>query len=651
MEEQNRTDKKPVRPSFFSSFLAFPARVAGWLAASALGRFFHAYDKSCEAMSESRLAARLKESRLQRLGTPLRNKLGELFAHSPLAAFLSRIGEVFRYTETRVYGILFGTFGLYTILVFLIRHFAQWARDGEKSTLITGIILTVCSLPLLFFSRPIYVTLQESRVFSAFFYRLIGLPQYPYVQKKRLTVNPTVAFLLGSLLGIAGFFLHPLYLVGALLAVAIFLLLLFSPEVCLYTALALCPLFFVFEHPTLLLAAVILTGSVSYLFKVLLGKRTFSFRPLDLSVLLIGLMYMLSALFTRGGSASAYEAVLYAVLLLGYFLAANLLNTPAAISRAVTALIVGGTVTALLGLYQQFAGQAVAAWLDLAAYDYIAGRITVAFGNPNVLATYLVLLFPFVTAGLLRRGSFGARVGSFLLFALFMGAIILTWSRGAWIGVFLSLAIFLFSYNPATLYIWIPTAAGGLLALHHFGSSVTQRLSSILSPAGDSSISYRLSTWRGALSMAGDHLLGGIGVGEKAFHAVYPYYALSGIEGAPHAHSLALQYLCEFGIIGCLLLLLFVALFFQCVISHQREETNDPLRLYSLAASGGVLAVLIFGLTDHVFYNARIFFLFFAVAGIAAALSRVGRLERERSTPLSDTGAEAYAVDIALDEG
>ena len=151
MDDQNRTDKKLPRPSLFSSFLAFPARVAGWLAASALGRFFHAYDKSCEAAAESRLAVRLKESRLHRLGTPLRNKLGELFAHSPLSAFLNRIGEILRYTETRVYGILFGTFGLYTILVFLIRHFAQWARDGERSALITGIIHALGSLAVVFY--------------------------------------------------------------------------------------------------------------------------------------------------------------------------------------------------------------------------------------------------------------------------------------------------------------------------------------------------------------------------------------------------------------------------------------------------------------------------------------------------------------------
>ena len=646
---KNRSESRQ-RASFFSSFLSFPARVAAWLAASAVGRFFHAYDKSCEVVNESRTMRTLTGNRARGVASPLRRKIGELFTHSPLAGFLGRVGDMLRYTETRAYGILFSTFGLYTILVFVIRYFAQWARDGKQSALITGVAVTLLSIPLLFSARPIYVTMQESRLLNAFFYRLIGLPQYPYVKKKTLTINSTVAFLIGSLFGIICFFVHPLYLVIGLLGIAVFLLLFFSPELCLYSALALCPFFFLFERPTFLLATLVLIGTVSYLFKQLLGKRTFSFKPLDLTVLLLCAMYTVAALFTHGGAASSAEAILYAILLLGYFLSANLLNSSAAIQRAITAITIGGVATALLGLYQQFAGRAVADWLDNAAYDYIGGRITAAFGNPNILATYLILLFPFVTAGILKKSRLRERAGSLLLFGLFMAAIILTWSRGAWIGVILSLAIFLFAYNPATMYIWVPAAIGSFVALQHFGSAVASRLNSAFSLLGDSSISYRISTWQGAYEMAKDHLLGGIGVGQEAFSAVYPYYALSGIEAAPHAHNLLLQYLCEFGLIGPLLLLLFTVTFFQCVISHQHEETNSTLRLYSLAAGGGILAVLIFGLTDHVFYNARIFFLFFAVAGIAAAISRVGKIERQRNTPLHDIGAKTYAIDIALDE-
>ncbi len=648
MNKKMRTKRQRPHRTPFSALLGLPARFVSWLSASALGRFFLSYTKSREAMASCRLATRLRESRVPAFFRPVRRHIGEFFANSRLLLPLRQLGDILRYTETRVYGVLFGTFGLYTILSFAIRHFALWARVAERSVLVTGIMVTVISLPLLFVSRPLCVAVQEDKLLNAFFYRLAGLPQHRYVKKKRLTINATAAFGLGSLLGIASFFFHPLQLLSLLFGTGAFLLLFFSPELCLYTTLLLCPLFFFFEHPSLLLTAVLLTGALGYLLKVILGKRTFSFEPLDLAVLLLLGLYVSATVFSRGGTASVAQALLYAALLLGYFLAANLLTTPATVNRALTALVGGGMITAIFGLLQQLSGRAIANWLDASAYEYISGRITAAFGNPNVLATYLILLFPFVTIGLSKKGGAIQHIGAFLTFVAFMAAIVLTWSRGAWLGALLSLAILLFAYNPATIYLMIPAAAGSLLVLQRVDASFVRRLFSMGELLADSSISYRLSTWQGALTMAHDHMLGGIGVGPGAFQTVYPYYALSGIEAAPHAHNLALQYLCEFGLAGPLLLLFFILLFFQCLLSHQREESNSALRLQSMAVGSGILAVLVYGLTDHVFYNPRIFFLFFAVAGIGAALSRVGRLEKLRNAPIRDTEALAYTVELEI---
>ena len=148
--------------------------------------------------------------------------------------------------------------------------------------------------------------------------------------------------------------------------------------------------------------------------------------------------------------------------------------------------------------------------------------------------------------------------------------------------------------------------------------------------------------------MAKEHLLGGVGVGESAFRAYYPLYSLSGIEGATHAHNLLLQLLCEFGVLGPMLFLLFAVFLYQCLFSHQAEETDEEIRLSSIAAGCGIFAVLINGLFDYVFYNSRVFFLFFVVVGIAVALSRVGRVERTRSAPIYDKGSTESVLDIPL---
>ena len=72
------------------------------------------------------------------------------------------------------------------------------------------------------------------------------------------------------------------------------------------------------------------------------------------------------------------------------------------------------------------------------------------------------------------------------------------------------------------------------------------------------------------------------------------------------------------------------------------------MRLLSIASTCSVLAVLVNGLTDYVFYNSRIFFLFFVVVGIGVALARVGRKEEARRHPIKNDGAESFTIDIDI---
>ena len=50
----------------------------------------------------------------------------------------------------------------------------------------------------------------------------------------------------------------------------------------------------------------------------------------------------------------------------------------------------------------------------------------------------------------------------------------------------------------------------------------------------------------------------GIGIGEGAFAKLYPVYALSGIEAAPHSHNLYLQIAVETGFFSLFVFLVLV---------------------------------------------------------------------------------------------
>ena len=60
------------------------------------------------------------------------------------------------------------------------------------------------------------------------------------------------------------------------------------------------------------------------------------------------------------------------------------------------------------------------------------------------------------------------------------------------------------------------------------------------------------------------------------------------------------------------------------------------------------LALLIMGLFDDIWYHYRIFFLFWSIFGLASALSRIDRYERERKQMLQITEPEYASVDFEI---
>ena len=130
--------------------------------------------------------------------------------------------------------------------------------------------------------------------------------------------------------------------------------------------------------------------------------------------------------------------------------------------------------------------------------------------------------------------------------------------------------------------------------------------------------------------MLKDFYISGIGVGEAAFEEVYANYRLQGI-AAPHSHHLYLQLLVEIGVFGLLLFLTVLFFFAQSSFSHIGKTENKSARLLGAAALSGIAAALTQGFTDYIWYNYRVYFIFWAVIGIAAAFRRCGAANRSHA--------------------
>jgi O-antigen ligase len=253
----------------------------------------------------------------------------------------------------------------------------------------------------------------------------------------------------------------------------------------------------------------------------------------------------------------------------------------------------------------------------------IPGRAVSTFDNPNVLGEYLIIVIPVVFAMLLVSQKASEKILFFSSFILCSCCLIFTWSRGAWLGFAFAVILFIvLKSHRAVAYVALFTPAILFALSFLLNRNMIDRISSIGNTA-DSSTLYRLNIWIGSVNMLKDTFLYGIGIGTEAFSSVYPMYALAGTETAPHTHSLYLQIISETGIFSLITFIILILSFISIVFSYLRYTSQKKARILPIGCFCGIMAFLVQGLTDYVWYNYRIYLLFWMMLGLSVAIIRL----------------------------
>lgn len=283
-------------------------------------------------------------------------------------------------------------------------------------------------------------------------------------------------------------------------------------------------------------------------------------------------------------------------------------------------------IISIIGIYQHCIGvEPLANWED-PNVENIHTRVYSTLGNPNLLAGFLLLIFPI---GLIL--PFKLKTNYFDLFLTLMGSlliflcIIFTGSRGAYISLIISsiistiiFSIYLITHNKLknklllTTIFWITIMVFFIVLINLF-PVVTERISTIFTLREHSSNNFRINVWLSCLKMLRDNFLIGIGPGNETFRQVYGLYMTSNFE-ALSAYNILLEFAIEVGIIGTIaFILIFLASFLKL---HYLFWVKNSFFAFGIFIS--ILASLIHGMVDTVFFRPQIFIPFwFLIASIA----------------------------------
>lgn len=632
-------------------FDKFAEKIHNALINGFFGYIFTAYSSELSAYENGCIMSRFKSgSRASKVLRGIRAYLSRSFEESIIIKKLRRAVCGLAYLPLRTYGSFFLSFGIYTLLVYFIKIILPVMGEADADLLFVGICICIAAIPLNASRLTLAKAVKNGRITGAIFVEAFGYRDEAFENKsssKNSGRRSGTAILLGLLSGMLTFIVEPMRIILFIAVFALVTLIVTTPEIGILISLFSLPFLSFFSYPTVLLAALVILTAFSYLIKLIRGKRVFKLELPDLFVLLFLLMLLFSGIVTVGGAASRKSALMSCLLMLGYFLTVNLIRTEKWLHRCVLALISSATVTAFIGIAQYVLGLSANAWLDTDYFPNIAGRVTSLFENPNYLAAYLTVVFPFALYQSAVCKVKKERLLSITACAIIAVCNVLTWCRAAWLAMIIcTLIFFLIASRKTVRAVFAAIFIAPFLPFVLPDNVVTRFMS--IGDVADSSTLYRMYTWRGSLKMAKEYLWGGVGYGTEAFAQLYPVYAYAGIESSPHSHSLYLQILLSMGI-GALLCFSLIVLFYaQKNLEYIKAPASRDGMLISAASLAAVLSLLIMGIFDYIWYNYRIFWIFWVALAIGVACVRIGQREITRSQLCGDCNQYSADVDIEL---
>jgi O-antigen ligase len=335
------------------------------------------------------------------------------------------------------------------------------------------------------------------------------------------------------------------------------------------------------------------------------------------TLLLVGL-FVLAGVVSLSASVTVHQSIqsLRVVIVepaVFYLLAVTQIRTRRELCLLALALVVGGVLISLFGLWQYAVGDRII------TAEAGLRRIRGFYGSPNNLGLYLGRTVPFALALALwwPRGR-RLLVVATIIMAL---ALLLTFSLGAFVAVGMSALLVTYLWSRRAFFVGV-LASGVVLAVGAVAALSIPRLGSHFD-LQSSTTSIRLDVWQSAIRMLAGHSLRGIGLDNFLYYYQNGYRLPSAWQepNLSHPHNFILDFWLSLGLPGLLVLVLLVGRFVELVHRSWRDADSVERGLYA-GAIGALADTFLHGAVDNSFFLpdlAVLFWLMFAIVAVPLA--------------------------------
>ncbi len=561
---------------------------------------------------------------------------------NPFIKFLSRLHKSLACLPVKTYGVISLFFGISTLLMNFAEYYFKKLPDSPAFALIVGAIFTAVSIPLICIDCPLFEFLQKHKITDTLFFEILCLRRIRKSEMINITFKWIFPIIIGIFIAAAGFVFPLGTVLIAVLALIIVSLALSSPEFMFTLIMFAIPIFPLFPHSTAVLSSLVALMFISFLIKVIVGKRQFHFEQYDFIIIAFMLFVLISGIFL-GGVKSFEKALVFILLISVYFSVSNIIVNRRIAEGAVNVFVASSVPTAVYAIISYFISPSShPEWIDPSFEGKIEARATGTFGNPNIYAVFLLAAIIFSAVFIMDKSLEKKRYIYILPLALNIFSLVLTWTRGAWFALILSaVAYAVIRSRKCTKLILFPIMALPI-SVFFTPAAVTERFLSIFN-LEDTSISSRLSVMRSSLRMFWNNIFVGVGIGEEAFSEEFLKYAEDSVT-APHSHNLFLEIGCEAGIFALLLFVYLLIIRTRHRASYAKYVRNSSVDYLCTMSGAALFALTTLGMTDYIWYNSQMLVLFFAVFGIGSATLRIAKndyIEAMLSSADDDTETSA----------